>query len=619
MGSYGVAFRPTMTHRESLVYIGLMLVGLVLTLRYFLWWFDIGHIPGDPGLGNGMPLLGAGWIVLAPFLLLSLVEIVRVSSNVFLWVFALFMEDPLPMKPQPGLRIAVLTTIVPSREPVEIAERMLKAAKTIEYDGQVDLWLLDEGDDDRVKEMCRRIGVNHFSRKGVEKWNQPSGTFRAKTKAGNHNAWRDAHEGGYDLVAQMDPDHVPYANFLDRTIGYFRDPNVGYVVSPQIYGNHEESWIARGADEQSHIFHGVMQRGANGMGMPILIGTNHVYRPVAMQAAGGYAGIIVEDHATGQAISGQVNPDTGVRWKGVYVPQAVSVGEGPASWTDYLNQQTRWAYGIFEIIRDHDRRLLPQLGLLQRAGYLMMQSYYGFAALVFVAGNLLTFLYLGLGLSAADLDLTTWWWLWFPQLMWGFVIWYWLQRFYLYENQRGTLFLGYVLTFACLPLFARAAFAALTGRSIPYVVTAKGSAQARDSVWIFRPHMLIALAGIAVIAASFYFGNDAFQLRVWAALTIATTAGYPIAFLVSKLVTRLRRAPEFDTADLVQARAARVFPPPPEPQRPTPRPEAAVYRAGSVVIWDDRYSDSGEGETAGDPAGAVPAPVHAAFEGTPNN
>ena len=32
--------------------------------------------------------------------------------------------------------------------------------------------------------MCEEIGVHHFSRKGVEQWNQPSGSFKAKTKHG---------------------------------------------------------------------------------------------------------------------------------------------------------------------------------------------------------------------------------------------------------------------------------------------------------------------------------------------------------------------------------------------------------------------------------------------------
>ncbi|MEX2237363.1 MAG: glycosyltransferase family 2 protein [Dehalococcoidia bacterium] len=604
---YKVAFRPTMSHRESLVYAVLILIGTLLSVRYFVWWFQVGHLPGDLGVGAESPLMGASWALVGPFLLLTLVELVRVVSSIFLWVFALFMEDPLPMKPQRGMKVAVLTTIVPTKEPIEIVERMLRAARHIRYEGQVDLWLLDEGDDDTVKAMCKRLGVNHFTRKGFEKWNQPSGPFRAKTKAGNHNAWRDAHEDEYDLVGQMDPDHIPYDTFLERTLGYFRDPDVGYVVSPQIYGNYDESWLARGSDEQAFIFHGVIQRGANGFGMPILIGTNHVYRPAAMQSAGGYLGLITEDHATGLAIVGEKNPDTGNHWKGIYVPEAVSIGDGPISWADYLSQQMRWAYGMFEIIRDHDFRLMRKISALQAVGYLMLQSYYGFAALVFLGGNILTFLYLAAGLTSADMDLAAWWWLWLPQFLWGFVVWYWLQRFYLYENERGSNITGYVMTFACLPIFAQAAFAAFTGRSIPYVVTAKGAARTVDTIAVFRLHMGIAAVGLLTVAASYFLGNDAFQLRIWGVITVVSTGAFPVGLWLSQRWAQIKgekeeEDPRFNlqarlkrkAPDLVPSRPT-TLPPMSAPRSLTPAFAEAAGAAGPrVATWaDEQKADSG--------------------------
>jgi cellulose synthase (UDP-forming) len=121
--------------------------------------------------------------------------------------------------------VAVLTTIVPGKEPVDLVMNTLRAMKRIRHDGPMDVWLLDEGDDPDVRRRCEEIGVRHFSRKGHTEWNQPSGPFRAKTKHGNHNAWRQAHELDYDVVAQMDPDHVPFENFLERTLGYFADPD----------------------------------------------------------------------------------------------------------------------------------------------------------------------------------------------------------------------------------------------------------------------------------------------------------------------------------------------------------------------------------------------------------
>ncbi len=127
----------------------------------------------------------------------------------------------------------------------------------------------------------------------------------------------------------MDPDHVPEPWFLERTVGYFNDSDTAFVVAPQIYGNGDRSWIARGAGQLESIFQALIQRGANGMDAPLLIGTNHLYRTKCWQQIGGYQDAIIEDHLTATAVYGAVNPATGNRWRGVYTPDILAVGEGP--------------------------------------------------------------------------------------------------------------------------------------------------------------------------------------------------------------------------------------------------------------------------------------------------
>jgi len=180
--------------------------------------------------------------------------------------------------PARNYRVAILTAIVPGKEPLSMAVKTLRAMKEITYPVPVDLWLLDGGNDPEIRAVCQELGVRHFSRHGIARWNQPDGPFKAKSKAGNHNAWREQHAAEYDIVAQMDLDHVPNPDFLERTIGYFNDPDTGFVVAPMVYGNIDESWIAHGAAQQAYVFQGVTQRGANGLDAPLLIGTNHLYR-----------------------------------------------------------------------------------------------------------------------------------------------------------------------------------------------------------------------------------------------------------------------------------------------------------------------------------------------------
>ena len=128
----------------------------------------------------------------------------------------------------------------------------------------MDVWLLDEGDDPDVKLRCEELGVRHFTRKGRPEWNSRAGPFRARTKHGNHNAWRSSTRPTTTWWRRWTPTTCPCPNFLERTLGYFGDPDTAFVVAPQVYGNLDESFVARGAAELAYLFHGIIQRGGNG-------------------------------------------------------------------------------------------------------------------------------------------------------------------------------------------------------------------------------------------------------------------------------------------------------------------------------------------------------------------
>lgn len=74
--------------------------------------------------------------------------------------------------------------------------------------------------------------MHHFSRKdrGYLEFNK--GAFAARTKHGNHNRWLFEYAGHYNVVMFVDTDHVPLPVFAERLLGYFRDPDVAFVVAP---------------------------------------------------------------------------------------------------------------------------------------------------------------------------------------------------------------------------------------------------------------------------------------------------------------------------------------------------------------------------------------------------
>ncbi len=467
-----VRFRRVASPYERAALTCLVLLNAMTAALFISWLLLPAHIPGHGIVGFGNWKLGVARIA---FIVVIGVEVIRLVQNFAVWIFAFNAKDPVPKALHSGWRVAMLTTIVPSKEPLHVVERTLEAMLQVRYRGSVDVWILDEGDDPAVKAMAARLGVYHFTRKGLAQFNTRDGAFRAKTKSGNHNAWRAHHERDYDVVAQMDPDHVPLPCFLERTLGYFRDPDVAFVVAPQVYGNMYDNWVAHGASVQQYLFSGLVERGGNGLSAPLLIGTNHLYRPAAWRQIGGYQDSIIEDHLTSMRIEGTVNPATDNNWKGVYTPDVLAIGEAPASWTDYFNQQKRWSYGVWEILLKRKLRKGIRLTFGQRLMYGLVQFYYPSVGSTVLLGTVATSVYLLLGITALHVNGVAWVTLWSLNMATWFVLWLWLRRFNLAEHERREIGMpGMLLALFAGPVYVAAGARALLGRRLKYVVTAKG-------------------------------------------------------------------------------------------------------------------------------------------------
>ncbi|MCW2809833.1 MAG: putative glycosyl transferase [Friedmanniella sp.] len=491
-----VRLRPVLHGRERAwlaVQVGLVVAGHLLLVGWL--------VAGPPRPGQPTP----GVAGLACLLALMLVEAIRTAQALGLSVLALAAADPVATTPAPGLRVAALTTIVPAVEPIDLVRRTLVALGEMAYEGPVDVWVLDEGGDPAVRAMAASLGVRYFTRHGRPELNTTAGRFRARTKAGNHNAWFRDHGAAYDVVAQVDPDHVPRACFLAQTLGYFRDPDVGFVVAPQVYGDAWLSLARHGAAAQGYLFHGVVQRGANRLGAPLLIGTNHVYRTSTWAQVGGYQDSIIEDHLTSMTVQTSTNPATGRPWRGVYTPDVVAVGQAPGTWTDLFAQQRRWAYGAAEIALRHTPRLLGRMRPGQRLVYVLLQSFYPGVALSWVLCLAVTSAML-LGVVPGGPDARVWGLLWALSVAADVGLLRWLRRFNLSARERSESGLhGFVTTLCTAPVYTAAVAGAALRRPLRYVVTPKG-APAGETAAAFRGHrrwlglVAAAVAGGAVLS-----------------------------------------------------------------------------------------------------------------------
>ncbi|WP_343237941.1 glycosyltransferase [Streptomyces sp. SID2999] len=365
---YTVRYRSLLAQEPHRVRAALMLgAAPLLSLVLLGWLLQPEHWTERDHPAHGfLPALDT--LMLVSIGLIEFFRCLNVLSNAHATLVA---RDPVPVVPEAGTRVAFLTSFVPGKEPLEMVTRTLEAAVRLRHRGLLHVWLLDEGDDPAVQEVCARLGVRHFSRKGVAKWNRPSGPHRAKTKHGNYNAWLDAHGDAYDFFASVDTDHVPLPNYLERMLGYFRDPDVGFVIGPQVYGNYD-TFVTKAAESQQFLFHALIQRAGNRYGAPMFVGTSNAVRITALKQIGGLYDSITEDMATGFEMHRATNPATGRKWRSVYTPDVLAVGEG---------------------------KLL---------NYTLMIVFYPMSALNWILAALSCAFFLGLGASGVNIDPTVW-------------------------------------------------------------------------------------------------------------------------------------------------------------------------------------------------------------------
>ncbi|HSX19314.1 MAG TPA: glycosyltransferase family 2 protein [Candidatus Saccharimonadales bacterium] len=518
---------PALNRSDWFQFAFLVFGAVLLTFVFALFWFSSAHIPHNfTGIFHFFDIF--------LFSLLSYVVWYQITNEIFFWDNILAMKKPVHIEPKPGLRVAFITAFVPSKEPVEILKKTLKAMVSAHY--RHDTWVLDEGDSEEVKMLCRKLGVKHFTRKGIFKYNQKQGIYKMKTKAGNYNSWFDRHSKKYDVVAQLDMDFVPSRDFLLKTLGYFRDKEVAFVGSPQIYGNHNESWIAKGAAQQAFNFHGPIQKGLYGKGMPLFIGSNHTIRVKAHSDIKGYAGHIVEDHLTGMKFYAK-------RWKSVYLPEILAIGEGPSTWDAYFSQQMRWAYGLFHILFTQSPRLITKMKINHALNYLWLQQYY-FYGLGQIIGILLLSLYFFFGINATSMVFSDLLVLYVPLLTVHTLMSIWVQRFNIdRKNESGVHAMGKLLSVAVWPIYFIALLQVISGRRLVYKTTPKGAnGSSTPSVSLFFPHFILGTITLFCIIAAFYTKNNSRVLLFWAVLNTVFMYGfffvefvYAVKLKVSKL------------------------------------------------------------------------------------
>ncbi len=449
------------------------------------WWLQPDRI-------NFMPL----FIPLS----LALFYEFAVLPTTFLY-FVLKAKKPQRRQVLKNQKVAVISPCVPSKESIEIVEQQLKAMSEITYPH--DSWILDEGNDKKIKALAKQYGVKYFSRKNKKKYNQPSHPFQAKTKAGNVNAWLDhVKKENYDFFVQLDIDHIPKPNYLHKTLGYFRDKKVAWVQAPSVYKNRSH-WVARGAAEQELVLQGPLQMGFFGHSeTPFIIGSHCTYRTSAVYEIGGFQPTRAEDHLDTVVLANK-------GYKGVFLPEIIAEGDGPETLNTYLAQQFAWAYSMFQVLLYHTPKLLKTMSLKRKWQFLFAQTWYPLWALSYLVMFMVPLIALLVNYEVGrvkSIDFLTHF---VPLFMTSFLVW-WAARPIMQPREVMLSWRGMILHAVRWPVILRAILGVCFNIKKPYMITPKGSySKLVPTVKLYRPFIILGLMSTAAIFISFaIYKND---------------------------------------------------------------------------------------------------------------
>jgi len=436
-------------------------------------------------------------LLLSQFVTPTTVLVVLVTTCVFttLWQLAYVyrilamrrtvLVDPAPPK---GLRIAMATTLVPSREFDLLEAKLAGMAQVDPCGNQLDHWVLDEEDDPRVRSLIdkfnqlylnQNIRFHHFTRKGIPRYNEtPTGrqfkTFQARQKGGNINAWLDSARGaGYDLITFMDLDHVPKVGFYRAVLPYFRDPDVAFVQGPESFHNRDENFITRAASLERDTFFGLIHRSYYGLDMPVIVGAHTTFRAETFEALGGYYPVhLTEDYLIMLRLRA-------LGKRGIYVDEVLAVGELPSTWTAYLGQQLRWASGGLDLLIRFFPGLWRDYTNKERLFTFSLLNYYAWGTFFVVSKALLFGLLLGGIVLRLDTPLVAC--IVVFTLVAMFANHLWERQFFIETDRRTYLLQNAVMNNFLGGLYFLSLFKAVVAPNTAFQVTAKSGAQNSNS------------------------------------------------------------------------------------------------------------------------------------------
>jgi cellulose synthase (UDP-forming) len=447
--------RPVATWERWIIGV-LAFLGLQSVVLFGFWWFQPSHV-------QSVPL----------FVLLTIAVWYGISRIVVGWYNYFHVDQPRHVAPAEDISVAIFITASPG-EPYSMFERTLEAAANLRHPHTT--YLLDDTTDPAIAELARASGAVHLELIGIP-----------GAKAGKINAALGLTDEEFILV--LDPDHIPFPQFLDRVLGHFSDSAVGFVQVAQTYYNASRSFVARAACEQTFAFYGPIMQGMHGTGTTVAIGANCTFRRAALESIGGHGLGLAEDLVTSIRLHAN-------GWRSVYVPEVLARGLVPEDLDSFLRQQLKWGRGVFEVLFREYPRAFRRLTIHQKISYLMIGSYYLFG-LTTPIYLLVPLIYLWTGVQPAAMFLSEFLERALPVGFFGTVIYLFAQRWMVDPvRERGAHWRGMLLKIGSWSVYLYGFWLAIRRIEVPYIPTSK--VRQSGNFWKLSrvPLVVLAISGI---------------------------------------------------------------------------------------------------------------------------
>jgi cellulose synthase (UDP-forming) len=350
-----------------------------IMLRYIFWrtFFTLGS---DTLLGT-----------IFSFLLYSaeVYCIILTFLGMFINVFHV-RRDGMAPKGEPSDWPTVDVLIPSYNETSDILRDTIIAASQMRYaPGKINIYLCDDGgtvqkrnDPDpeisqaawarhiELQALCELLGIQYLTREKNH-----------HAKAGNINASMAQTSG--ELIVIFDADHMPTADFLEHTVGYFQDDEKVFLVqTPHFFINADP--VERNLDlfgkipGEGDMFYSRIQTGMDFWNAAFFCGSAAVIRRKHLEDVGGMKG----ESITEDAEAALQMHSRGLR--SVFVERPLIAGLQPETYSSFIVQRLRWAQGMVQIFLLNNPLTNPNLTVLQKFSYFSTTFFWFFSFVRFI-------------------------------------------------------------------------------------------------------------------------------------------------------------------------------------------------------------------------------------------